>query len=173
MNALLGPRAMEAQAALAFVARREGHRAMPATRWRHVLSLELGWMTPGLAGRYVEACTAAGLLEIEGDDLRLTFDPKHVEIRRGFRPDPENLPAADGAPHVPGPAEDADLFASWLPKVAAARGEDLGVTMEAMEALQARAGGLLHAEAAILVLAAQAGLDVAEAAGQALTTLQA
>ncbi len=160
---------------------------MPTSRWRHVLSLELGWMAPGLAGRYIDACRAAGLLEVDGEELRLTFDAKTIPIPRGFRPDPLQLPpASDGAlPATPaaapmgaegGPPETSegdDLFGSWLPKIAAARGEDLGATMAAMEALQAKAGGLLHAEAAILVMGAAAGLDVKAAAARALKDLQA
>ncbi len=223
---------MEAQAALAFVARRAGAQSMPASRWGHVMSLELGWMAPGLAKQYIAACEAAGLLQPDGDALRLAFDPRSIDVPRGFRPNPDDLPAggpsrpavanpvstspthaAAAAPSQAAPTREAvataadpeprpapadtvgpsaspgaqpgatqaaagvdseeDTFAAWLPRVAAARGEDIGATMAAMEAMQENAGGLLFAEAAILVLGAQAGLDVAAAAGQALKALQA
>ncbi len=158
------------------------------------MSLELGWMAPGLARRYVDACHEAGLLLADGEDLRLAFDPKAVDVPRGFRPDPGHLPTgsavpmperSDTAPPADAPAaatpqaagdttsEAPDAFGAWLGKVAAARGEDLGATMGAMEAMQERTGGLLFAEAAILVLGAEAGLDVAAAAEQALKVLQA
>lgn len=200
---------MEAVQALAFVARRAGSSLLEEERWRYVLSLELGWMPPGQAGRYIRACRAAGLLVEEGPGLRLAFDAQSVEIPRGFRPDPEKLPtpgapAARDAPAAAptaqrtaepptakppsdAPAEpptvqrsapdgdtsEGDLFATWLPKVAAARKEDIGATMAAVERQQEASGGLLHAEPALLRLGAEAGLDVHEAALQALKRLQA
>lgn len=179
---------MEARYALAFVARREGAVAMEASRWRHVMSLELGWMAPGEAARYVAACQQAGLLVPGEGLLRLSFDPKAVEVPRGFRADPATVPAsqADGTPGEPArPDEGApgadtrpdapavDGFSQWLPRVAKARDEDGGATMAAVEAVQDGTGGLLHAEAALLLLGARAGLDVKKAAAAALTRLRA
>lgn len=156
---------MGARAALAFAAKREGTASMPASRWAHVLSLELGWMSPKEAKRYIEACFAASLLEEDGDGLRLTFEEGAVEIPRRFRPDPEDLPepasAMKEAPAGPGSGGAApDGFEAWAKRLAEHRGRDLADVLDDVAALQERMGGLLHAETAVLRLMAEAGLDV-------------
>lgn len=82
--------------ALAFVARRQGKRAMPGSEWANVMSLELGWMAPGDARRFVAAAQAAGLLVPDGDELAFPDDPREVEVPRHFRPDPAALLRATG-----------------------------------------------------------------------------
>lgn len=153
---------MEAQQALAFVARRAARKQMPATQWAHIMSLELGWMSPGEAKQYVAACRDAGLLAGE-EELAPTFDTT-IEIPRGFRPDPANRPESTQV------SEDADLFATWLAKTAEATGQDMAAVLADMEALQATHAGL-HADAAVLLLARRAGLDVQAAAAEALKAI--
>lgn len=171
---------VDAKAALAFVARREGRRAMEPSRWAHVMSLELGWMPPGAAKRYVEACIAARLLTMDGDEAAVTFDPKTVDVPRG-RPHPDDLPEPRDAPEPtpagdvasePAPAE-GDGFEAWLERVAATKGTDAAGVLAEVADLQDRTGGLLHAEAALFRIAAEAGLDVRDAAATALKRMQA
>ncbi len=174
---------MDARAALAFVARRAGRDAMPVSHWANTMSMELRWMAPGLARRYVDACIDAALLRVEGDMASLSFDPRSVELVKG-RPDPDDLPVpvptgARAAPvHEAEPQEEPqavpeDIFAAWLPKVAAVRGSDVASILAEVEGLQQQTGGLLHADAALLRIGAEAGLDVRDAAAAALSQMQA
>jgi len=148
--------AVEAEAAFAFVARRQGAPSMPPSRWEHLLSLEMGWMTPGQAKTYVQRALEAGVLVEEGGELRMRRDPRSVEVPRGFRPDPGAVMERPEAP--------ADPFLGWVDRVAEARGQDRAAVLEEVARRQDRLHGLLDAQAAVLRLAHEAGLDVAEAA---------
>ena len=201
----------DAEAAFAFVARREGTRTMPAGRWAHTMSLELGWMAPQQAKAFVARAAEAGLLAEEVDGLRFVLDPRGVDVPRGFRPDPEaaieasptpmtskpqatpsatrappgapvsspEAPVATPAPAPPshpptsGPPLSApvpdDLFAAWLPRVAEAMGMDRDRVLKAVAAKREGFGGLVSGETALLLLAQAAGLDVQDAAADALT----
>lgn len=178
--------------ALAFIARRQAAKAMSAARWSHMLSLEMGWMNPGQARSFVEQAVRAGLLADDGDLLRLVVDPAAVEVPRGFRPKPVEAPAPDravppqakpAAPAAPSaveasaerpvPAAPADPFLGWVAKVAAHRGLTRDQVLAQVATTQEQMGGLLTAEAAVLLLARRNGLDVAEAARQAEGGLQA
>lgn len=147
----------EAAQAFAFVAIRQATRTLPAARWAHILSLELGWMTPAQARRYVAAAQDAGLLATDGDELRLTLDPATVTIGRRFRPDPDATPAPPPTAPVP-----EGGFAGWLQRLAAAKGDDPSLAMEAVTLVQDRFGGHLGAYPALLVASRDAGLDVQE-----------
>ncbi len=150
--------------AFAFLARRQASRAFSVARWSHLLSLELGWMNPGQARAFVDAAVRAGLLAPDGDVLRLVIDPQAVEVPRGFRPRPD-APAAPGPTSAgAGPPAGGDPFLAWLAKVAAQRGWTRDQVLQQVHALQDSMGGLLTAEAAVLVLARRAGLEVADAA---------
>ncbi len=142
---------------MAFVARRSGRAAMPAADWAHHLSLGLGWMAPGEARTFVTRATAAGVLRVDGEALRLAFPADSVDAPRGFRP-------AAAAP-AEAPTAAADPFATWLDKVAQRTNAGRPAVLAAVAERQARMGGLLTAWAALLWLAAEAGLDVGEAAG--------
>jgi hypothetical protein len=150
----------EARQALAFVVRRQGRDKMAPSEWANVLSLELGWMTPAQAKRYVKACHDAGLLAGQ-DVFTPTFEAAHVEVPRGFRPDPERLPVVAAG----------DPFHAWLARVAAATNRDEDDVMRMVAVVQEEFGGLLEAHAALLVLAADHGLDVTAAADEALADL--
>ncbi len=148
---------------------------MPESRWAHVLSFELGWMNPGQARAFVERARKAGLLEPDGEALRLRVDPAEVEVPRGFKPDPEAMPEAvtpaPGGPSGPNAASAPDLFTAWLLRVAEATGRTREHVLGEVAARQERLGGLLAADAALLWIAADAGLDVREAATEALSGL--
>lgn len=146
---------------------------MPAARWAHVLSLDLGWMPPAQARAFVEQGVSAALLRAEGESLVLAVDPATVEIPRGFKPGAQPIPApraaaAPGAaPAVPSPV---DPFLEWVERLAAHTSSDRRRVLLQVAETQARMGGMLSAMAAVLWLAARAGLDVREAAAAAAVT---
>lgn len=144
--------------ALAFVAKRQGSRDMPAAAWAHVLSLELGWMSPGQAKAFVARAEAAGHL-VAGDALRLAVDPDTVDIPRGFRPEPDAV--------MEGP-DQGDPFLEWVNRLAkqSSRSDVLAAIATRQET------HLLDAMSAVLMLAQEAGLDVTAAARDALRIMQ-
>jgi len=161
------------EAALAFVSRREGLRSMPASRWAHVMSLDLGWMPPGEARVFVSRAVEAALLRDEGEALRLTIDPATVQVPPGFRPGrtdgapPAARPtAASVGPAVaaPQPPTPIDPFLDWVEKLAKHSGTERRQVLAQVAQVQDRMGGSLSAMAALLWLAAKAGLDVRAAA---------
>lgn len=155
------------EVALAFVARREAKPVATASRWAHLLSFELGWMNPGQARAFVQRAVASGLLAAEGDSLRLVIDPATVTVPRGFRPDPSALPA----PATPSAAApEPDLFLGWVARLAAHNALTREQVLGKVAAVQERMGGLLTAEAAVLILAREAGLEVSIAARKALAS---
>jgi hypothetical protein len=154
----------DVEIALAFVARRQARTAMPANRWCHLLSLELGWMNPGQARAFVDRAVRAGLLAEDGADLRLVVDPAKVEVPRGFRPKPDAEAAAPEAQ----PQAEPDPFLAWVARIAAQRGLTREQVLGQVAALQDSMGGLLTAEAAVLLLARRNGLDVQAAARSAV-----
>jgi hypothetical protein len=165
------------EVAFAFIARRQATKAMSASRWSHMLSLELGWMNPGQARTFVERGVNAGLLTPDGDTLRLVIDPASVEVPRGFKPNPD----ASAGPAGPASSSSgsstasapADPFLGWVAKVAAQRGLTRDQVLGQVAAAQEELGGLLTAEAAVLLLARRNGLDVRDAARAAEGARQA
>lgn len=144
----------DVERALAFVAKRRGRRDLPAAEWVHLLSLDLGWMTPAQARDFVARAKDAGTLWADGETLRFTVDPAAVAIPFGFRPDPAAQPQGR-----------IDPFAGLAQAVATRRGVALPEILAQVAARQQSMGGQLTALAAALWLAAEAGLDVrAEAA---------
>ena len=177
------------EVAFAFIARRQALRAMTAQRWSHFLSLELGWMNPGQARLFVDGAVRAGILAADGDQLRLVLDPQAIAVPRGFRPKPDGgagdpapsraAPASPthapaphtSAPAAPAPPPEPDLFLAWVAKLAAQRQGTREQVLGQVAALQEAMGGLLTAEAAVLLLARRSGLDVAEPARTAAAAM--
>jgi hypothetical protein len=146
----------DVEAALAFVARRQGARRLPASQWPLILSLELGWMAPDQANAFIARATEAGLLRAEGESLHLTIDPATVAVPHRFRPDPAAAPIT-AAPAAVG-------FLGWVDRVAQALKSDRAAVLAQVAALQGRLGGALSADVAVLWVAREAGLDVRAAA---------
>lgn len=163
-------RASDHEVALAFVARRQASRAMSATRWCHLLSLEMGWMNPGQARAFVDGAVRAGILAPDGEHLRLVLDPQSVEVPRGFRPKPD-ADAPAGAKERDAEPVEADPFLAWVARLAADRRLTREQVLGQVSALQETMGGLLTGDAAILLLARRSGLDVAQAAREAEATM--
>lgn len=149
--------------ALAFVARRQGRRAMPESEWAFVMAMDLGWMPPPRARELVQRAQEAGLLEPAEGGLRLRVDPALVDVPPGFRPDPGAQPSPQAA----------DPFPEWVQRLAQARSLPRERVLEEVAARQEALAGLLDAQAAVLWLAAEAGLDVREAAQGHLRALRA
>lgn len=154
---------------------------MPASRWAHVLSFDLGWMPPAAARAFVSQGVATALLRAEGEELRLTVDPAQVEVPRGFRPGPQSTaaaameavrqePPAPSEAATPAPEVPIDPFLDWLERYSSRKGIPRAKALEEVSAVQERMGGRLTAIAALLWLAARSGLDVREAAAAAATT---
>ncbi len=166
----------EAEITLSFIARRQGQRSLPPSVWAHVASLELGWMTPGEAKRYVDAARSVGLLIEEGDLLHLTVDPRTAPVPRGFRPDPHRTPepptpAAANTATAPARTRPVDPFVNWVDRVAQATNRQRAAVLTEVAERQTAMGGLLAAEVAVLWLARDAGLDVSVALQDALERL--
>lgn len=155
------------EAAFAFLARREAKRSMTASRWAHLLSLDMGWMNPGQARSFVERAARSGLLGVEEDRLRLVVDPAGVEVPRGFRPKHDaDAPAGGQSTEAP------DLFLGWVAKLCVHSQVPREQVLQRVAAAQERMAGLLNAEAAVLWLAKEAGLDVAKDAAAAEAALR-
>ncbi len=138
---------------------------MPESRWIHVLSLELGWMNPAQARAYIAAANAAGILQPDGDALRLAFDARTIDAPRGFRPDPDSVPRAITS-HAPPPR--MDPFMACVERIGKQTGKQRQQILEDVSNLQDQLGGLLTAEAAVLWVAHEAGMDVRREAAEAL-----
>lgn len=150
----------DVEAALAFVATRQARRSLPAQEWVHVLSLGLGWMSPAQARQLVERARSVGLLVPDGDALRLAPDPASVAVPPLFRPRPDAAPEALSPPPPP------DGFAQWLGAYCRHAGCDRPEALRRVADRQGQLHGLLTADAALLWIAAEAGLDVRAAAAR-------
>jgi hypothetical protein len=51
------------------------------------LSLDRDWFSPDQAKRLIDAAAIEGLLERDGDDLRVAFEPTEVEVPDDFVPE--------------------------------------------------------------------------------------
>lgn len=147
------------ETAIAFVAKRSGKPSMPAAEWAHHLAFGLGWMAPGQARAFVERAQAAGVLVVEGEALRIAPSAAEVQAPLGFRPKVD----AEATPRAAAPGPD-DPFAQWLDRVAVHQKVTRPQVLQQVSERQQRMSGLLTAWAALLWIAADAGLDVREAA---------
>ncbi len=156
----------DARRALAFVAKRQATDTLPVATWANVLSLELGWFTPGDARRFIDACIAAGLLRTTDDGAALGFPCREVELPRGFRPGPDAFPdAADATPTT------VDPFRDLVDRIATHGNGTRAEVLERIAQVQDRFGGTLHANAAAVRVAIDEGLDVQDTAARMLERL--
>jgi hypothetical protein len=154
----------DVEAALCFVARRQAQRSLSRTHWVHALSFDLGWMGPDQARSFVERAEAAGLLAAEGDLLRLGIDPATVAVPPRFRPRPDAAPEGGVGPSPS--AGGRDGFASWLDRYAEVAGCDRTEALRRVAQRQGQVGGMLTADAALLWLSSEAGINVRAAAAR-------
>lgn len=144
---------------MAFVAKRSGKPSMTAAEWAHHLAFGLGWMAPAQARVFVERAQAGGVLipAGEGDALRIAPFAAEAQAPLGFRPKHD----AEAAPRAAAPA--SDPFAQWLDRVATHQKVTRPQVLQQVSERQQRMSGLLTAWAALLWIAADAGLDVRDA----------
>ena len=110
------------------------------------LSLDRDWFSPDQAKRLVDVAASEGLVEREGDDLVVAFDPSEVSLPDGFAPDESIL-------------RERSTFERVLAAVVQ-HGEDKQSAVAAINRLQDELGVTL--EAAAVVYARRQGIDVAE-----------
>lgn len=115
------------------------------------LSLDRDWFSPDQAKRLVDVAASEGLLERDGDDLVVTFDPGETTIPDDFVPDESIL-------------RERSTFERVLAAVVQ-DGEDKQSAVAAINRLQGELGVTL--EAAAVVYARRQGIDVSEFAERA------
>lgn len=145
---------------LAFAFRRKGLAAMGGADLRLLLAYDLRWFAPEDAKRVVARGIETGLLILEGDDVRPSFDITTVEIPVNFRPGPHVIeetapplpPAKARAPPAPAPAAPPAPAPTAAPVVDAHE--------RAAEDERRKRGLLMSVEVARLVVRRRAGEDV-------------
>jgi hypothetical protein len=115
------------------------------------LSLDRDWFSPDQAKRLVDVAASEGLLERDGDDLAITFDPGETTIPDDFVPEESIL-------------RERSTFERVLDAVVQ-HGEDKQSAVAAINRLQGELGVTL--EAAAVVYARRRGIDVSEFAERA------
>ncbi len=128
---------------------------MPQGDWERVLSLELGWMTPGQAKPFVASAVAAGLLVDEGSGIH-RFVGEAATVGLGWRPDPE----ARAGPDTPNANPESlrapqDEFPVLVQRLGAP-----DQVMAKVAQKQDLFGGRLNAAAALAWVASESGSDV-------------
>lgn len=120
------------------------------------LSLDRDWFSPDQASRIVDIALGRGLLSQDGDDLVAEFDPNDVDLPPDFTPN-------DGL------LDEASPFEQVL-EALVATGMDKQDAVAGINQLQADLD--LTIAAAAVVYGHRHGVDVSDAAAQALRTLR-
>jgi hypothetical protein len=165
----------DAHIALAFVAKRQGQSVLPVAEWSHVLSLVLGWMPPGAAREFVKSAELAGLLSPVGESLELTFDAAIIKIPNRYKPPANMVVEAADAPMVATPAkstDDSPIFPRLLQRLAEAKRIAKEAALLQVAEVQAKFGGRLTADAALVQVAMNHGLEVASDASAELAAIK-
>ena len=71
--------------------KQNGTRTLRQNEFVVALSLDRDWFSPDQSHRVIDLATGEGLLELDGSDLHLTFDPSTVTIPTEFVPDTDLL----------------------------------------------------------------------------------
>ncbi len=119
------------------------------------LSLDRDWFSPDQAKRLIDVATQEDLLERDGNDLELTFDPSTVSIPEDFVPDEDIL-------------TERSAFERVLDALVA-EGTEKHEAVGAINTLQQELG--ITIEAAAIVYARREGIDVSELAPVARAAL--
>lgn len=144
---------------LAFAFRRKGLAAMGGADLRLLLAYDLRWFAPEDAKRVVARGIETGLLILEGDDVRPSFDIAAVEIPVNFRPGPHVI--EETAPPLP-PAKARAPAPAAPPAPSPAAAPAVDAHERAAEDERRKRGLLMSVEVARLVVRRRAGEDVAE-----------
>lgn len=142
---------------LAFAFQRRGVATMERTKLLAILAFDLRWFSPDPAKRVIQRGIKAGLLEEQGESVKVAFDANEVDIPLNFKPS-GSLGDEEGPVGVPMRAPKPQR-----PQAPAASGaSDDGASKERL-----RRGGLIWLDVAALIVARRSGRDV-RAEAQAL-----
>ncbi|WP_255167643.1 DUF2240 family protein [Natrononativus amylolyticus] len=146
---------MSLRVAVAAPFKQNGTRSLRENEFVVALSLDRDWFSPDQATRLITVATEQGLLEREGAELTLCFDPATVTVPEDFAPDTDLL-------------RERSAFERVLDALVAEGVEK----HEAVGAINALQGDLeITIEAAAVVYARREGLDVSELVPIARATL--
>ena len=126
--------------------KQNGTRTLRQNEFVVALSLDRDWYSPDQSHRVIDLATAEGLLELDGSDLHLTFDPSTVTIPTDFVPDTDLL-------------RERSTFERVLDALVA-DGVEKHEAVGAINALQQELEVTI--EAAVIVYARREGLDVGD-----------
>lgn len=146
---------MSLRVAVAAPFRQEGRTDLGESAFVVALSLDRDWFSPDQAKRLVDVAVGEGLLERDGDDLRVTFDPERVDVPEEFVPDEGLLRQRSTFERLVDALVDA--------------GVEKQEAVAAINGLQARLG--VTVEAAAVLYTRRHGVDVADHAAAALEDL--
>ncbi len=132
--------------------RQRGTRRMGQSEFVVALSLDRDWFSPDQAKRLVDVATGEGLLDHNGDDLVVTFDPTEVDVPEAFTPEESLL-------------RERSPFERVLERLVDA-GHDKQTAVAEINQLQQDLA--VSIEAAAAVYAHRAGVDVTDVAERAL-----
>lgn len=156
----------ELQKAVAFVFKRKGQRQLPASEFKHAVSLDLRWYAPADAKRFLQAALQRGFVREEGEHVVLTFDPASVSVPLQLKPGLDVI-EEEGPVFTPPPPPPKDVAKDLLTDLAHALQADRDELEAAAQQEMERAAGLLSKEVALLVAARRRGLDVRPFLGRA------
>jgi hypothetical protein len=146
---------MSLRTAVAAPFRQQGRDRMGESEFVVALSLDRDWFSPDQAKRLLAVAASEGLVERADGEVRVRFDPESVTVPEGFTPEESVL-------------RQRSTFERLLDAIV-----DAGTAKQAavadINALQADLG--VTVEAAAIVYARRADLDVAEVADRALGEL--
>ncbi|WP_265112345.1 DUF2240 family protein [Halosolutus halophilus] len=132
-----------------------GSRRLRENEFVVALSLDRDWFSPDQAQRLIDIATRESLLDRDGDDLELAFDPAAVTVPDDFVPDEDLL-------------QERSAFERVLDALVA-EGIEKQVAVGAINTLQQELG--LTIEAAAVVYAHREGVDVDDLAPIARSAL--
>lgn len=134
---------------------RDGSDRLGESEFVVALSLDRDWFSPDQAKRLVDVAASEGLLERDGDDLVVTFDPGETTIPDDFVPDESIL-------------RERSTFERVLDALTEA-GQEKQSAVAAINGLQSELGVTI--EAAAVLYAHRQGIDVREQARTARSKL--
>jgi len=146
---------MSLRRAVAAPFNQRGVESMSESELVVALSLDRDWFSPDQAKRLIDVGAGEGLLERNGDDVTVTFDPAEIRLPEEFEPDESVL-------------QQRSTFEQLLERVV-----DSGVEKQTAvaEINQIQADLAVSIEAAAALYARQNGIEVPELAGRARSEL--
>jgi hypothetical protein len=146
---------MSLRATVAYPFRKRGRERVAANDFVVALSLDRDWYSPDQAERLIEVAESRDLLDRDGDDLVVTFDPGAVSIPEDFTPDESLL-------------RSQSVFEELVERLVA-NGIEKREAVAGINRLQNRLDVTI--EAAAVLYARREGLDVTDAADRAIEEL--